>query len=242
MAGGTANTRVQVWRADDGEMLYTLRDFGLNVGKLAFSPDRSLLATGSGDRRLRIYQMEDGKLAHTYEMSGTISRINFLTGRQPAGSRHRKPESKSGGCPIGHFWRIILAPCLPSRRRMTCWLSQKRLTANRSSPFTVCGSSLWWGPFNAEGASLAFSPDGSLLAVTGQDITLWDTAESEQIAALPIRRPFGEITFSPTGRFAGADRLGWRGLPCGAYLKAIYRAACCRTNQPPSYSQKHIMN
>jgi len=197
-AGGAAGAQVRVWRVDNGETLYTLRGFGLNVGKLAFSPDGGLLATGSGDRRLRIYRTEDGKLAHSYELPGAIARLAF------------SPDSS------------LLATC--AENRIQIWrVSDWTLLANYSGTqfaFAPQGDLLAVAEtpdreqiitihrvskqsevvsFNAEGHSLAFSPDGSLLALTGQDISLWDTIKGEQVATLPISRPFGEIAFSPRG-------------------------------------------
>ena len=181
----------------------------MNVGKLAFSPDSSLLATGSGDRRLRIYQMEDGKLVHTYEMSGAIARFAFSPDGSllAAGTENRIQIWRVSDWTLLANYSGTLFAFAPQDDLLAVADTPDReqiITIHRVWKQSVVGS------FNAKGASLAFSPDGSLLAVAGQDITLWDTAESEQIAALPIRRPFGEIAFSPQGDLLAL--IDWDGV------------------------------
>jgi len=57
--------------------------------------------------------------------------------------------------------------------------------------------------------SLAFSPDGQILAVAGQDgaIRLWDVASREQIGSPLVvnQNAVGGLTFSPDGRMLAAD-------------------------------------
>ncbi len=198
MAGGNGSAQVQVWQVEDGEVLYTLRGLGLNAGKLAFSPDSSLLAAGSGDRRLRIYRMEDGGLVHNSEMNGAIAQIGF----SPDGSL-----LAVGSENLIQLWRVsdwtLLANYTGTR---FAFAPQEDLLAVADSSGREQVITLYraWkrskvSSFSAEGNSLAFSPDGSLLAVAGQDITLWNTEEGKQITALAVPRAFGSVEFSPQG-------------------------------------------
>ena len=55
--------------------------------------------------------------------------------------------------------------------------------------------------FKAEGASLAFSPDASILAMAGRNIVLWPVSGGKQLAELPLQDvPLnGDILFTPGG-------------------------------------------
>ncbi|MCL4207060.1 MAG: DUF1080 domain-containing protein [Pirellulaceae bacterium] len=58
--------------------------------------------------------------------------------------------------------------------------------------------------------SLAFSPDGSILAAgdEGGEVRLWDTASGQEIKRLPIGKSVFELAFHPQGRMLAAG--GWR--------------------------------
>lgn len=197
-AGGTANARVWVWQVDSGEMVYSLRGFGLNAGKLVFSPDGSLLATGSGDRRLRVFRMEDGSPVHTCQHAGPISRLAFSAdGRLLATGVENRIQ----------LWRVsdwtLLANYSGSH---FAFAPQEDLlavaeTRSREQVITIhrVSKQTEVAVFSAGGSAMAFSPDGSLLALAGQELTLWDVSRGERLTALPLSRPFGEVAFSPQG-------------------------------------------
>jgi serine/threonine protein kinase/WD40 repeat protein len=65
--------------------------------------------------------------------------------------------------------------------------------------------------------NLRFSPDGTLLAITGfgSDIELWDPSANQLVAALPTPDPVSEIAFAATGRLLAA------GQPSGVALWAV---------------------
>jgi WD40 repeat protein len=49
-------------------------------------------------------------------------------------------------------------------------------------------------------SELAFSTDGSLLAISGLNTSLWSTVDGRQVVTLPDASPFGQLAFSPDGR------------------------------------------
>jgi WD40 repeat protein len=57
--------------------------------------------------------------------------------------------------------------------------------------------------------SLRFSPDGALLAVSGNgtDVEIWDPAANTLVAALPTTEPVMELAFSPSGRHLAAGQV-----------------------------------
>jgi WD40 repeat protein len=59
------------------------------------------------------------------------------------------------------------------------------------------------GELDSNSGSLAFSPDGKLLAVSGVQVELWDLGAEPllKLASLPSFAPYGRITFSADGAF-----------------------------------------
>ena len=62
----------RVWNADTGQCLHELTHHTEPVYTVTFSPDGSLLASGSFDRRLYIWDVEHGDALKVYEGQGGI--------------------------------------------------------------------------------------------------------------------------------------------------------------------------
>jgi WD40 repeat protein len=54
-----------VWDLEDGDLLFDLNGHEAGVNSIAFSPDGSLLATGSNDSKVRLWNTEDGSVVRT---------------------------------------------------------------------------------------------------------------------------------------------------------------------------------
>lgn len=67
IATGGGDSLVRVWRAADGELLYTLRGHSAFVLEVAFSPDGKILASASADKTVRLWQVSDGSLLDILE-------------------------------------------------------------------------------------------------------------------------------------------------------------------------------
>jgi len=74
--GGKKDIRVMVWKVSSGELLQNIEVYSgelpqilpgqsLYVYRIAFSPDSALLASASGDRKIRLWEADNGKLRYT---------------------------------------------------------------------------------------------------------------------------------------------------------------------------------
>jgi sugar lactone lactonase YvrE len=69
LASGSMDGTVRIWRADDGELLHTLKQTG-DVFSVNFSPDGETLASGAGNNAVKLWRVTDGTLLYTLPNAG----------------------------------------------------------------------------------------------------------------------------------------------------------------------------
>jgi WD40 repeat protein len=200
----------------------TLRGHSADVRCLAFHPDNRLLATGSGDRTIRLWTLPDGGLQNT--LQGHRSQVNCLAvspdGRVLASGGWdsfawlwRLPSAQTAVKLDGHSDRVLCLAITPD----------SELLATGSAD---CAIQLWRLPEGRnfkmlEGHSsgileLAVSPDGRLLASAGGDSTvgLWSLPDGKSLATLRGHRD-GEmdavlcLAISPDGKLLATGGTDW---------------------------------
>ena len=183
IAAGT-DTSVDIWRVSDGIRLRTLGGFaGLwVVGAVSFSPDGTMLASGSGVFKggsfLGLWRISDGSLLqHPNTSNGQINSVDF----SPDG----KTVASGGDNNLVELWRVSDGSILKTLKGHSesvlsvAFSSDGTLLASGSSDNTV---KLWRVSDGAllqtlEGHtkmvySVAFSPDGRILASSSDDGTI----------------------------------------------------------------------
>ena len=144
--------------------LLTLSGHRDKVYTLDFSADGAYLASSSSDREIRLWDVMNGQLVHTFNTSVAVyNNIAF----SPNGS---------------------LLACAD-----TIWDVQSRQVVQRPE----------WG-----GGAVAFSADGSLLAIApeGQPIVLWDVASGQLVRTFddPAENIARSLAFSPDSTLLAA--------------------------------------
>ena len=96
--------RTRLWTVDPGaepevlEQMISRKPIWHRVEAITFSPDGSLLATGSGDRRVRLWTLDPSgsQLLHEQQLDAGVNDLAFSCGRGPA--RHRGQGTKLSCC------------------------------------------------------------------------------------------------------------------------------------------------
>jgi WD40 repeat protein/subtilase family serine protease len=233
---GVGITPFKLWRVSDGALVRTLTGHTSGVYSVAFSPDGSLIASGSGDATIKLWRVSDGALVAT--LTGHTDWV-YSVAFSPDGSLI---ASGSYDRTI-RLWRVsdgALVATLTLRGH-TYWVY--------SVAFSPDGSLLASGSWDAtiklwrvsDGAlvrtltghtswvySVAFSPDGSLIASGSDDrtIKLWRVSDGALVATLTGHTDIvTSVAFSPDGSLlaSGSDdrtiRL-WR-VSDGALVRTL---------------------
>lgn len=72
LASGGADTRMNLWKPRTSQIIYT-RWHAKPVGAVAISPDAKILATGSDDKSIKVFNLENGAQWLDYMLPGTNS-------------------------------------------------------------------------------------------------------------------------------------------------------------------------
>ena len=220
LAAGSADDTVRLWNVTDPA---SPRPFGGGpltgprglVAGVAFSPDGGLLAAASEDHQLWLWRISGGRAVPDGTLAGADNWLNAVA-FSPDGSTVAAGTSDASVL----VWNVAtraLTATLPAPQPVTslAWDGAGRLAAGDADG-TV---SLWTlpTPVLATGnaaSGVAYSPQGTTIAVGGQNVQLWDAARRTLIAtrALPAGVITNSIVYAPAGNMiaiARSDGTAW---------------------------------
>jgi WD40 repeat protein len=222
VAASSLDGTIWLWRVSDGGFVRILQGHSDSVLSLDFSPDGTLLASGSSDRTVKMWRVDDGALVRTISGSfiGRVLRVVF----SPDGSLFALADHQCflqlRRADSGVLWRTLAQPDCLARQEGTvsAWgltfsPDGEQLLAGESRP--CCGGSLqlWdvdeYRPpitllgYHLRFRDLAYSPDGSMLAVAFEGSSVFWLIDAD--GGDPLRTfedhsfQVNSLAFSPNG-------------------------------------------
>jgi WD40 repeat protein len=197
-----------------GQPVRTLSGHSESVNSVAFSPDGRLLASGSGDWTIKLWDVATGSEVRTLRgHTGGVNSVAFSPdGRLLASSSGEiKLWDVASGREVrtlsGHTNGVTSVAFSPDGRLLASSSDDKTIklwdVATGSEVRTLTGHTdhVW---------SVAFSPDGRLLASGSLDhtIKLWDVASGREVRTLGHKMGVWSMAFSPDGRLLASGSCG----------------------------------
>lgn len=215
LAAGFWDGSVSLWRPGTGKRLKSLAESQQVTTALSFSGNQKFLAGGTKDSLL-IWQVSDGSLIKTIPSKQPIQWVALSNNGERLISRSTGEV---------HIWEVNTGEQIAQYKGYAAtyaanadivavatlkdmqWAVEIRQAADGKQIVTI----------PAKGYALALSPDGSLLAIAGNEITLWDAHSGIMRASLNTGKLYGNLSFSPDGKFllltSGDGTLQLWGVP-----------------------------
>ncbi|HEY7314285.1 MAG TPA: WD40 repeat domain-containing protein [Gemmataceae bacterium] len=207
LASAGMDTTIRIWEVAGGKTIHTLRLAGAGGRCIAFAPDGATLASGTWNGTVQLWDAKTGAELYRFHKSDDqiIAAVAFSPdGKTLAFTAHcLYPPGIPNAPPIRdatntiHLWDVA------------AWKERRR-----------------WKVSGDGERSLAFSPDGKLLASAGQGVRLWRTASGEEVRQLKgaTDKMVASAAFSQDGKFiatSGEKSAGLWSVQSGELVRRI---------------------
>jgi serine/threonine protein kinase/WD40 repeat protein len=213
---------------------------------VAFRPDGKLLAVGSWDGTIHIWEAKSGRLVRVFLPQDTVVSMAWSPdGRVLAvGTGIATRPVQLWEADTGRLLRALETPkpdfifaltWSPDGRKVRAWG-----TAQRCCTWEVARGKRLRAPLIAcQCERPMFSPDGLYLAGTagGSSIVVWDTDTGTEVCRLTAPAAVGHLAWSPDGkRLASTGRDGLRVWDVETRKEALHYPKASNQTDPPAWS------
>lgn len=167
---------VYMWQVCDGQLLRRLQGHTMSVHCVAFSPDGTILASVDMDGTILLWEVRDGRLLRTLDRGSPIKSIAF----SPDGTILASGDVNGNVC----LWQVRDGELL--QKFEPYFLDKRDEEGYQYTDYLD---------------SIAFSPDGTILASVGyNNVLLWRLRYGQLLQVLEGDQASGEIVaFNPDG-------------------------------------------
>ncbi len=235
LAIGSTNNSISIWRVSDGSCLMRLNGQIFDVNSLAFSGDGQTLAAGmlggNGNSGVELWRLSDA--TNLLTLTSNTAWVNSVA-YAPDGKTLASCAANNSGHGVIQLRRYNDGVCL---RTIVCQSIAKYVAFSPDS-LTIasgcqdnngnCTLPIWrvsdgaclqtLTGANGQIHSLAFSPDGQLLASGGEAgndengfIQLWNVSDGTCLQTLNFLNSVSNVAFSPDGQILAIDEVSATG-------------------------------
>ncbi|MDX2042847.1 MAG: tail fiber domain-containing protein [Acidobacteriota bacterium] len=225
LASAAGEKDIQLWSLSERKMLATLEGHTKSVRMLAISPNGNILASSADDRSIKLWSLPEGKLLATFQTDAeSVHQITFAADSKALLSRSTNGIAKLWSLPEGKLLTtqsgVRVSAISPDGKNLALASVDIRIVpVSKGKALTLKGHS-------AAVNSLAFTPDGSLLASGSEDhfspIRLWSLAKGKLLSTVQGDKVLGITADGKTLLSASSDgNLGLWSLPDAKLLATV---------------------